>query len=84
MVVGHTYAIVQLVEDNRGERSVRLRSRELARTWKEGVVSEPKIVNEKATAELEDKEKDSENAEEEAVAAGRQKRGARERGDAAE
>jgi hypothetical protein len=56
IVVGHTYAVVELIEDNRGERSVRLRSRQLPRMWTEGVVSEPKFVNEKLEVEREGKE----------------------------
>ena len=36
VVVGHTYSIVDLIDEGRGERFVRIRSRPLAREWKDG------------------------------------------------
>ena len=36
VVVGHTYSIVDLIDEGRGEKFVRLRSRQLPREWREG------------------------------------------------
>ena len=36
VVVGHTYSVVDLIDEGRGEKFVRLRSRQLPREWREG------------------------------------------------